>query len=494
MNRRRFNSLIAGLGASSVLPLASSGLAGAIPLLGSPNPYAAPDPPAEPKLSRAPWYGAPQLFVMTGFIANTTTGDWGPDFIVSGEWTHEKQQAALSKWGKGLGRDYDGDQTVKAFRDAGATGVIFYSKWHSGLVNYPTKYTDFTTERDLLGDTLKALHKYKMKAVVYYSVGLDYNPDPKFLEWTCRDENGKPLGLAFPTDWKSFYSPYRHDVINQLIEILHNHGPIEGFWLDLYTQPVVSHDEYTRKAFQSKYGKPIERATHREAEVFAVDTLRDFLVEIRKSVTGVQPTVGFTWNGSGMDDIVRPRKAKLVDGLCDWFSMEGHTVNRIDRGALVGRADDRPHEVGMLLNSSWYVPTGDPAPPAAMSEAEAVVSAATASTGRLIGPAPITVRAKRNYSLLMNRQGETLLLYLMDRSTRSRSIADFWSAGGSEPSLPAVDTNEWVSVIVNTGILGEIREAELIGSSQNVAVSRRVGFIELLFQASPAVSSVRMKK
>lgn len=759
MNRREFNSLIAGVGVSSVLPSGPSTLAGTIPLFASPNSSfsgladasGSVTLQAEPELNRAPWYRARQLFVMTGFIANTTTGDWGPDFIVSGKWTHAKQQTALSKWRKGLGRDYDADQTVKAFRDAGATGVIFYSKWHSGLVNYPTRYTSFTTERDLLGETLSALQKYKMKAVVYYSVGLDYNPDPKFLEWTCRDKNGKLLGLAFPTDWKSFHSPYRRYVINQLVEIVHNYGPIEGFWLDLYTQPTVSYDQYTRKAFQSKYEKVIDQATQEETEGFVVDTLRDFLLEIRRSVTAVQPNVGFTWNGSGMDDVVRPRKARLVDGLCDWFSMEGHTVDRINRGTRVGQADDRPHEVGMLFNSSWYVPTNDQAPPAAMSEAEAVVSAATAwiqganvyaaltpghsgvfnkngdlrllrccgnwlsenfsplqdvlpyadagivvghpapnlleipllrdiwkrshwhtpateaeqpgevpsmglqvagyfteriggeftarkfdlssyrmlvlpetgllnseligrirdyvraggkilafghasmfdpygklradfalgdvfgvkltgplpgykhlahlpgsnlissmplnpgavgvkaTTGkslavwegtgdfpaivendygngrciytsaeesefgegsplllelteRLIGRPPITLRSKRHYTLLMNQHGQDLLLYMIDRSTRSVTSAAFWGVGAPEPSLPAVDTAEWVSVILNTDVLGEIREAELIGSGKSIAVSRRRGFAELLYQASPSVSSVRLKK
>jgi Beta-galactosidase trimerisation domain len=452
-----------------------------------------------------------------------------------------------------------------------------------------------------------------------------------------------------------------------------------------------------------------------------------------------------------MDDIARPRKAKVVDSLCDWFSMEGHRLDRIDRGARVGHADDRPHEVGMLLNSSWYVPMEKPAPPPAMSEAEAVVSAATAwiqsaniyaamtpghtgvfdqegdlrllgaigkwlkaneshlasvlpyadagiivgnpatellqipllkdiwkrshwrfpateaeqpgelpslglrehgyftervgglfagrkfdlstfrllvlpetalldeelareireyvrkggkilafalaslfdprgrlrtdfalsdvfgvrfsgplpgykrlvnlsgsglvstiplnpgavgvetttgkslavwkgagdvpavienryakgrclyvsaeesqfgedspllreLTARLIGPPPISVKGSRRYSLLMNRQGNDLLLFLLDRSTRSRTSAHFWSARTTEPSLPPVNTPEWVSVTVDTRILGEIREAELIGTSQSVALSRRVESVELLFQTSPGVTSIRLRK
>jgi hypothetical protein len=62
MNRRKFNSLLAGLGASSVLPLAS-GLGDATPVVGSPNPYSASESAAEPKLSGASWYRGLQLFV-----------------------------------------------------------------------------------------------------------------------------------------------------------------------------------------------------------------------------------------------------------------------------------------------------------------------------------------------------------------------------------------------------------------------------------------------
>lgn len=335
----------------------------------------------------APWYQPPQLFVMTGFIANTTDGVWGADFIVEGEWTPQKQQAALEAWNKGLGREYDADKVVEKFKEAGVTGVIFYSKWHDGLVAYDTEFTDFKTERDLLGLTLSALDKYNMRKVVYYSVGLDYNPEPRFQEWTCLDREGRPLGLAFPSDWKSFHSPYRQFVIDQLVEMTQEYGPIDGLWLDLYTQPSplnrrggtrICHDRYTSETFASKQKKGIDQTSDREIEDFVLHSMREFLLDIRQAVSRVQPKSSFTFNGAGMNDIVRPWKARLLDAAVDWFSMEGHYWENIDRGARLGHSMDRPFEVGMLLNSSWYVPMSSQAPSPAMSENEAIVSAATA--------------------------------------------------------------------------------------------------------------------
>jgi alpha-L-fucosidase len=324
------------------------------------------------------WYRPPQLFVMTGFIANTTSGTWGPDFTGSGLWSPEKQQQDLAKWNKGLGAAYDPKKTARAFKEAGATGVIFYDKWHDGIVPHRTKLTSFMTERDLVGETIAALRKQGLKIVIYYSVGFDHNPDPKFKDWVCLDASGKPMGRPFPADWMSFHSPYRQYVIGHLLEITKQYGPIDGLWLDIFGQPQPSYDRYSQEAFTKKYGKPLEKATPAELDAFSVETLREFLSDIKTSVRAAQPSMSFTFNGAGMAGVTAPMQAARVDALADFFSMEGHQWRNIDRGARTGHGMDRPFEVGILFSSSWYVPMTDKAPPPAMSPDETVVSAATA--------------------------------------------------------------------------------------------------------------------
>jgi hypothetical protein len=324
------------------------------------------------------WYQPPQLFVMTGFIANTTSGTWGPDFIGTGIWTLAKQQADLARWSKNVGNQYDAEKTLLEFKEAGATGIIFYDKWHDGIVPHDTQLTSFKTERDLVGATVKAARKHGLKVVIYYSVGFDHNPDPKFQDWVCRDASGQPMGGPFPADRMSFNSPYRDYVIGHLVEITKKYGPLDGFWLDIFDQPQVSYDRYTKAAFEKHYGKPLDRATPTEQAYFVVETLRQFLTDIKQSVRAVQPNMSFTFNGAGMADRRFPKQAEQVDRLADWFSMEGHQWINIDRGARTGHAMTRPFEVGILFNSSWYVPTTEQAPPPAMSADETVVSAATA--------------------------------------------------------------------------------------------------------------------
>jgi hypothetical protein len=324
------------------------------------------------------WYQPPQLFVMTGFIANTTSGTWGPDFIGTGIWTIEKQQADLAQWNKSLGNQYDADKTLLEFKEAGATGIIFYDKWHDGIVPHDTHLTHFKTERDLVGATVMAARKHGLKVVIYYSVGFDHNPDRKFQDWVCRDAQGKPMGGPFPADWMSFHSPYREYVIGHLVEITRKYGPLDGLWLDIFEQAQVSYDRYTRAAFEKRYDKPLDHATPREQADFVIETKRQFLSDIQKSVRAIQPNMSFTFNGAGMADRRYPKQAEQVDRLADYFSMEGHQWVNIDRGARSGHAMDRPFEVGILFNSSWYVPMNEQAPPPAMSAEETVVSAATA--------------------------------------------------------------------------------------------------------------------
>jgi hypothetical protein len=419
---------------------------------------------------------------MTGFIANTTSGTWGADFIGTGIWTHEKQQAHLARWNKGLGSRYDADKTLLAFKEAGATGVIFYDKWHDGVVPHDTRLTGFKTERDLLGETVKAARKHGLKIVIYYSVGFDYNPDPKFQDWVCRDASGKPMGGPFPADWMSFHSPYRRYVIDHLVEITKNYGPLDGLWLDIFAQPRISYDRFTKAAFQKRYGKPLDRATAAEEADFSVETLRRFLTDIKQSVREVQPNISFTFNGAGMADLRGPMHASQVDSLADFFSMEGHRWRNIDRGARTGHAMNRPFEVGILFNSSWYTPMTDQAPPPAMSADETVVSAATA----FIQGANVYGAMTPGHSGMFNESGDLKMLRAAGdwlKANRewiigSQPYADIGTIGGNpSPDLYAVPNvaEYWAAAPKPAAILEGFWDSTRPGYAVDFAL-RKIGY------------------
>ena len=69
---------------------------------------------------------------------------------------------------------------------------------------------------------------------------------------------------------------------------------------------------------------------------------------------------------------------KWVGQRLDYGSDEGHSFHRMDHLARMAWVSPKPTEIGLLLCSSWFSPLEGPAPPASMTEPQAVASAAIA--------------------------------------------------------------------------------------------------------------------
>jgi len=112
-------------------------------------------------------------------------------------------------------------------------------------------------------------------------------------------------------------------------------------------------------------------------------------------------------------------------------------------------------------------------------------------TARLIGAPAFEVQGSRHYALLVNRKGDDLLCYLLNRDTAPAPYTQGRLLRQS--SLPQLETPEPVRLILRTDQLGNFGSAELIPSGQ-VWISRQKGSIELNFDASPSVTTVRLTR
>ena len=65
-----------------------------------------------------------------------------------------------------LGDDFDADQWVKDFKEAGAQHLAFYDKWIDGLVFHDTKTTNFKTKRDFVGELAAACQRAKLPLII----------------------------------------------------------------------------------------------------------------------------------------------------------------------------------------------------------------------------------------------------------------------------------------------------------------------------------------
>ena len=289
-----------------------------------------------------------------------------------------QKPGTLLEWREGLGSEFEAEQWVRGFKDAGATYLIFYDKWHDGLVNHDTNTTDYKTHRDFVKEIADACHATGLRLVIYFNPHIDGNPD--FKQWAVRDLSGAPILMsrAWPFESQSLHSPFRRVAVEQVRELLTGYGVIDGIWLDIFGQRLNTRSEWVTRAYERMYGEPFEGASASKRQEFSLRTLAGYLDDVRGIAEEHQPDCVLTANGAANASVHGGPWGRWVGSRLDYGSTEGHDLERIERLARMAAVSPQPVEVGTLLSSTWFAPNEDEPPPAAKTPRQAIGEVAIA--------------------------------------------------------------------------------------------------------------------
>ncbi len=307
----------------------------------------------------AEWYSPPKISVMVGFIR------------------HAAQEIDMEYFRKNVGSNFDADKLLSELKDAQVSYLIFYDKWHDGLVFHDTATTSIKTERDFMDEITKACRKHDVPLMIYFNAIIDGNPE--FRHWALRDPNGKVLQLN--SKWKnldvhSTLTPFRQVIDTQLEELFANYGEIGGIWLDIFGERVQKHDPYMQKAYQEMFGESLVDASEQKIAEFRLRVMDGYLKSAKALGDKYQKDLVWTSNAAATDCLKDGNFARTIGSQLDYTLFEGHYISSNERWARLAWIQDKPLELGILLAEGWFVPMREEPGVARVSANEALCMSA----------------------------------------------------------------------------------------------------------------------
>jgi len=152
-------------------------------------------------------------------------------------------------------KDFNAVRWLDQIQSAHYQTLIFYTKFHDGHCTFPSRYSDFCTERDYFGECMAEARKRGMRILAYFSSILDQHIGSKHPDWQVRQRDGKPAEtwafVRFPDAYCCINNPeYKNSMLGQLTELCENYKP-DGIWLDVY-EPLTTENCFCPSC-QAKY-------------------------------------------------------------------------------------------------------------------------------------------------------------------------------------------------------------------------------------------------
>ncbi len=165
------------------------------------------------------------MFIHFGLYAIPARGEW---VMLREDIMREDYEPLMKRFR--LPR-FDADEWVEVARRSGCRYITITAKHHDGFCLFASELTDYTIantpfKRDLIGELVEACHRADMPICFYYS-----QPDWHHPNFVHRPGAFKDLQYERPEDtpdWDTYLDYY----IGQVRELCSNYGRIDGIWFD----------------------------------------------------------------------------------------------------------------------------------------------------------------------------------------------------------------------------------------------------------------------
>lgn len=248
----------------------------------------------------------------------------------------------IDGWDEEFLSQYDPEVFAQTCYEADATAVTYMANTHSGLLNWPSKIGGtlhpFLKGRDMLKETLDAIHKRGMDAVVYYVCVFVEDYWNKHPESRSTFADGTKIKQAVATRERPhrfatccFNEPgYRKRTLDEIEELCRNYD-FEGIWPDMTFWPTICYCDSCREKYRRETGKEIPSTINfRDPEFMQFVNIRkkwlyEYCKEIDMAIRTYKPGIKYAQQ-SGLFgwDWMAGASNELAD-VWDWMSADQYS-------------------------------------------------------------------------------------------------------------------------------------------------------------------------
>ena len=252
----------------------------------------------------------------------------------------------IDSWDDKFLSQYDPEIFARECKAGKATAATYMANTHSGLINWPSKQGGTVhpafKNRDMLKETIDALHKEDLDAIVYYVFGyvVDYWEKHPEARTVLEDGNASKQRVCL-IGAKRFSTccfndqGYHDHALAELAEICDNYD-FEGVWPDMTFWPAVCYCENCQKRYFNETGKALPRIINWKDPDFVQFVnvrkrwLKEFCQEVTDTVKSRKPgmmlaqqsqTFTFDWIAGASPELADCYDWMSADLYCDRYGL-----------------------------------------------------------------------------------------------------------------------------------------------------------------------------